>query len=247
MGLNLGWLALTALLVACTPRHTPLTLVERDDVYSNAPDRYVWCGSGIDTKPQHHPSLDEIKQAMMRAKDEGTTLHLYAHIPGDTIDPTVLEQILAMAADLGVRLTTYDELSDHEVPGGLALSFDDSAIDAWTSIRPMLSGYQVHVTFFITYFLGFDDAQRAELQQLAADGHDIEYHATSHLDAAKYVADHGVDDYIATDIVPALDAMRAAGYPTRTFAYPYGSRTAATDEALRPYFDHLRGVSPACP
>ena len=68
-----------------------------------------------------------------------------------------------------------------------------------------------------------------------------------HLDAVKYVAEYGMAQYIATDIVPALDAMRAAGYATRTFAYPYGSRTAETDDALRPYFDHLRATDIPCP
>lgn len=247
MGLNLLGVLALATIIGCTHRRAPVTLAERGDIYSQAPDRYVFCAAGIDTKPQQHPSLDEITQAMMRAKLDGTTLHLYTHVPGDTIDPAFLEQVLAAAADQGVQLTTYDELSAQAVPGSLALSFDDSAIDSWTSIRPMLSKYQAHVTFFVTYFLGFNDAQREELQQLAADGHDIEYHSTGHLDAAQYVAEHGMAEYIATDIVPALDAMRAAGYPTRTFAYPYGSRTAATDDALRPYFDHLRAVVHTCP
>ncbi len=247
MGLSIvRVLALTAL-IACARKPADRSVAHRDQVYSHGPDRFVWCAFGIDTKPKDHPTLDEITRAMKRAKLEGTTLHLFTHVPGDTIDTSTLEQVLAAAADLGVQLTTYEELGAREVPGSLALSFDDSNIASWTSIRSMLLKYHAHVTFFVAYFSGFTDAQREQLHQLAADGHDIEYHSTGHLDAVTFVAEHGIAGYIATDIVPALDAMRAAGYPTRTFAYPYGSRTAATDDALRPYFDHLRATSKRCP
>lgn len=241
----LGILALAAL-TACTdpPDHS---LAHHDQVYSHGPDRFVWCAFSIDTGVQHPAGLAEITDAMKRARREGSTLHLYAHAPGDTIDTSTLEGVLAAAADLGVQLTTYDELSARRVPGSLALSFDDAYLSSWTGIRPMLLAHQAHVTFFVTFFLGFTDLQREQLRQLAADGHDIEYHSTSHLDAVQFTAEHGVDAYIATDIVPALDAMRAAGYATRTFAYPKGARTDETDEALRPYFDHLRAITYTCP
>jgi hypothetical protein len=242
-------IGLTAVTVLATCARDPpdLSLAHRDRAYSHGPDRFVWCAFGIDTRPKRHPRADEIAQALQRAKLEGTTLHLFAHVPGGTVDLATLERVLAAAAELGVELTTYDELSTREVPGSLALSFDDSDVASWTSIRPMLLKYHAHVTFFVTFFLGFTAAQRAQLHQLAVDGNDIEYHSTNHLDAAKFTAEHGMDEYIATDIVPALDAMRAAGYATRTFAYPYGARTAATDDALRPYFDHLRAVGRTCP
>ncbi|HEX3766082.1 MAG TPA: polysaccharide deacetylase family protein [Kofleriaceae bacterium] len=235
------------MLATCTREPADHSVAHRDQAYSHGPDRFVWCAFGIDTKPQRHPRLDEITDALKRAKLEGTTLHLFAHVPGGTIDTSSLEHVLAAAADLGVQLTTYDQLNAREIPGTLALSFDDSDLASWTSIRPMLLQYHAHVTFFVTYFLGFTDPQREQLHRLAADGHDIEYHSTSHLDAVKFTAEHGIAEYIATDIVPGLDAMRAAGYATRTFAYPYGSRTAAIDDALRPYFDHVRGVGKRCP
>lgn len=242
----IGLTAVTVL-AACAREPVDRPLAHRDRAYSYGPDRFVWCAFGIDTKPKRHPRLDEIAQALQRAKLEGSTLHLFAHVPGGTVDPAALDRVLATAADLGVRLTTYDELSTREVPGSLALSFDDSDLASWSSIRPMLENHHAHVTFFVAFFLGFTAAQREQLHQLAVDGNDIEYHSTAHLDAAKFTAEHGIAEYIATDIVPALDAMRAAGYPTRTFAYPYGARTAATDDALRPYFDHLRAVGRKCP
>ncbi|HEY0480632.1 MAG TPA: polysaccharide deacetylase family protein [Kofleriaceae bacterium] len=247
MGRSIVCTLVVAALTACVDTTPDHTLVHDDAVYSRGPNHFVWCGFGIDTKPKHHIEIDEITRAMQRAKLEGTTLHLYAHAPGDTIAMATLERVFAAAAEIGVQMTTYDELSAGQVGGGVALSFDDSYLTSWTAIRPMLAKYHVHVTFFVTFFLGLTDVQRAQLRQLADDGNDIEYHSTGHLDAAKFSIEHDIATYLATDIVPALDAMRAEGYATRTFAYPYGSRTLATDEALRPYFDHLRAVDFTCP
>jgi peptidoglycan/xylan/chitin deacetylase (PgdA/CDA1 family) len=232
-------LALAAL-TACSR-----TLADHDDLYSNGPDRFVWCAANIDAKS--HYGVAEITEAIDRARRDGTTLHLYAHVPGETIETTTLEQVLAAADDRGVQSATYAELSAQKVPGSLALSFDDNNLASWTAIRPLLSNHHMHVTFFVSGFLTLGDAQRDQLRQLAADGHDIEYHSTSHLDARQYTEAHGAAAYIATDITPALDAMRAAGYVTRVFAYPGGARTATTDEALRPYFDHLRAIGGTCP
>jgi hypothetical protein len=41
--------------------------------------------------------------------------------------------------------------------------------------------------------------------------------------------------------------MRADGHATTIFAYPFGTRTAATDAALSQYFVHLRAIRSRCP
>lgn len=243
---SLETLALVAL-TACMGAPPDHSLAHHDNVYSRGPDRFVWCGFSIDTSTRNHAGVDEITSAMQRAVLEGTTLHLYAHAPGKTIDTDTLERVLAAAAALGVTLTTYDELNTREVPGSVALSFDDSYLDSWMAIRPMLSKYHAHVTFFVAFFPGFNAMQRDQLRQLAEDGHDIEYHSTNHFDAVQFTDEYGIDEYIATDIMPGLTAMRAAGYAARTFAYPKGARTADMDEALLPYFDHVRAVAYTCP
>jgi hypothetical protein len=80
------------------------------------------------------------------------------------------------------------------------------------------------------------------------DGHDIEYHSTHHYNAENYANDHGVDAYINDDILPGLMAMKADGYTDmHIFAYPFGARTSATDDALKPYFHHLRAIYSTCP
>ncbi len=223
------------------------TLADHDSIYSVSQDRFVWCAESLENK-HHHRGVDhDVLGAIERAKLDGSTLHLYAHSPGRTIEVQYLEQVLASAVAAEVVFTAYDELNAHAVPGSLALAFDDDTVDTWSAIRPLLARYHARVTFFISGFLSFTPTQRAQLRQLAEDGHDIEYHSTNHLDARKFVAEHGADAYIATEIRPALDAMRAAGYSPATFAYPGGARSAATDEALRPYFDHLRATMGTCP
>lgn len=225
---------------ACTS-----TLSDHDDVYSRGADHFVLCANSIDDR--YDIGVDEIAEALSRAKRDGTTLHLYTHIPGETVQVATLEGVLAAAAEQGIELVTYEELSLHAVPGSLALSFDDHALASWSALRPVLDRYHAQVTFFVSLFLELGDDDRAQLRQLADDGHDIEYHSTNHLNAVDYAAAHGVAGYVADEIVPALDAMRAEGYATTVFAYPFGARNAELDDALTPYFRVVRATRGGCP
>jgi polysaccharide deacetylase len=233
-------LALLAL-AACATR----TLSDRDNIYSRGADQVVLCAENIDDL--YHVTPGEITNAVARAHDDGTTLHLYTHDPGDTIAVSALDHLLAAATERGLAFVTYAELGTGGAPGSLALSFDDHSVASWTQIRPLLARYHARVTFFVSLFLELTDDERAALHQLAADGHDIEYHSTSHLNAEDYAAAHGVDAYVTDEILPALQAMRADGYAATEFAYPFGARTAATDAALTPYFAHLRAITSRCP
>jgi hypothetical protein len=220
-------------------------MADFDDIYTRTGERYVLCASNVDDA--HHIASEQIDDAFDRAIADGTTVQLYAHRPGGTVQLTTIEGILAAAAEHGMELTTYDQLSAGVVPGGLALSFDDHSLAEWTALRPMFARYGARVTFFISEFLDLTDDEQAQLRQLADDGHDIEYHSTHHLNAVHYAAAHGIDAYVADEIRPALDAMRAAGYPTTVFAYPFGARDDAIDAALAPYFTHLRAIRTTCP
>jgi hypothetical protein len=221
------------------------SLASHDDIYSHGADHFVLCAASIDDT--YGITVAEIGDALDRAQADDATLHLYTHTPGETIAIATLEGTLAAVAAREMRFATYDDLSGGEVPGSLALSFDDRGIAAWTAMRPLLDRYHARVTFFISGFLTLSEDERAQIQQLAADGHDIEYHSTSHLDAEEYATANGVDAYLAADIIPALEAMRADGYATTIFAYPFGTRTAATDAALSQYFVHLRAIRSRCP
>ncbi|HRC58797.1 MAG TPA: hypothetical protein PKU97_22895, partial [Kofleriaceae bacterium] len=83
-------------------------LSEYDSIYSRGADKYVLCGHSIDDK--NFVSLDEIERAMVRARIDGTTLHLYAHKPTRTVERSTIESVLAAAERQGVPLVTYAEL-----------------------------------------------------------------------------------------------------------------------------------------
>jgi hypothetical protein len=226
------------------PSGCTASLSDYSDSYSRG-EHFVLCSSSIDDA--HHVGSEQIGDALARAMADGTTLHLYAHNPGETVRLKVIEDLLAAAVEHGAEFTTYDQLNAGLATGALALSFDDHSIASWAALRPMFARHGARVTFFISEFLGLTTEQRAELRQLSDDGHDIEYHSTQHLNAVDYAAAHGLDGYVADEILPALDAMRADGYPTTVFAYPFGARNAATDAALAPYFSHLRAIRTTCP
>lgn len=218
---------------------------DHGDIYSRGADHFVLCAASIDDK--YHIDAAEIAHALDRAAREGMTLHLYTHSPGDTVQPATLDAMFAAATERGIAFVTYEELALHAVPGSLALSFDDHSVASWTSLRPMFAQYHAQATFFVSEFLSLTEDERTQLRQLADDGHDIEYHSTSHQNAVDYTAAHGIDAYVADDILPALQAMRADGYPTTVFAYPFGARDTTIDAALAPYFTNLRAIRSRCP
>ena len=224
-------------------------LVDMDDIYTRGAPHFVMCGMDIDDKSSE--SLDSIGGALDRAQIDGTTVLLYGHKPGDlpnqTLDPATIELALAGVVDRGMQFATFSDLSAGEVPGSLALSFDDHDITGWTALREMFMHYGARVTFFVSEYPSLTVDEKAALRQLQADGHDIEYHSTHHLNAEGYANAHGADAYIQDDILPGLQAMRADGWSPTIFAYPFGARTAATDQALVPLFAHIRAIHYTCP
>lgn len=218
-------------------------LVGRDDIYVAGKSPYVLCSASIDDKYHVEAQLDA---ALSRAAADGSTLHLYAHDPGVTVAIAELDALLSRAQAYGLHFATYAELTG-DPHGSLALSFDDNAVAHWAELQPLLAQHGARVTFFVTRYLAMTDDEHHQLQDLAADGHDIEYHTVSHQNAVTYAAAHGVDGYIADEITPALDAMKADGYDLTAFAYPYGAHTPELDAALAPYFQHVRAIASTCP
>lgn len=233
------------ILVAAACAGCDVTLSEIDNIYSDGADHRVLCGISIDNK--NTVSADAISVGLDRATVDETILHLYSHKPSGTIDESTLEQVVAGAADRNMTFVTYADLADGTATQGLALSFDDHDIVGWNQLLPMFDLYGARVTFFISHYTTISDDDRSLLRVLAAAGHAIEYHSTAHLNAEAYSAENGVEAYINDDILPGLAAMRADGYDPRVFAYPFGARTAATDEAVLQQFPLVRASHFNCP
>jgi hypothetical protein len=223
------------------------TLADQDGIYVSADDDGVECAALVDEG--RFPS-DWVFAAMDRARDEHRIVQLFSHDPGKTVTPERLEAVLGGAEARGLRFYTYRELAEAtEVPagGGVVFSFDDWYTYDWIKVRGLLDAHGVRATFFVSDYDKFTAQQKIDLRLLADDGHDIEYHSTRHQDAPKYVAEHGMAEYLRKDIDPALAVMQADGYDPIVFAYPLGRRTEELDRVLLQRFALLRATSDQCP
>lgn len=132
---------------------------------------------------------------------------------------------------------------NYEGKGGIAITWDDNAVDDWYKARNLFKKYNARCTFFVTNFHKLDEGKIDKLRQLKEDGHEIACHTLSHKDALLYLMDQGIEKYIDNEILPALDSMRSKGFYPESFAYPFGSRNSETDEALLKHFRVLRGIT----
>jgi PKD repeat protein len=123
---------------------------------------------------------------------------------------------------------------------GIALTFDDNYIDQWYTLRPLLQKYNAHATFFVAGFGNLDESQIEELRTLQADGNEIAFHGTHHTEAASYLQNHTVQQYLDYEIIPGLNLMKNAGFNPVDYAWPGGADAPAAVPALEGYFGHLR-------
>ena len=134
---------------------------------------------------------------------------------------------------------------DHAV---VSFSFDDFPQSAATTGAALLEAHGWRGTYYAsagyagtaTHHGAMFDA--ADLQRLAAAGHEIGCHTHSHLDASCA----GPAELLA-DIERNESGLRELGYDGRldSFAYPYGVATPALKRLLTQRFSSLRGVEAA--
>lgn len=213
-----------------------------DSIFYDGDGRDVHCAVDLDRKSDlSHANLDG---ALDRAAARGEVLEIYAHNPERTVAVADIEYVVKGAAERGLAFVTYADFARGAGTGpGLALSFDDTSISAWYDLRSLFDRYGARVTFFISRYAGVRDRERAMVKQLAADGHEIAAHTVNHLNGPAYVEEHGLAAYLADEVLPSLDVLRADGYDVTSFAYPFGARTREIDEALLPYVPVLRSVT----
>jgi peptidoglycan/xylan/chitin deacetylase (PgdA/CDA1 family) len=213
-----------------------------DGAFYNGDHRLVHCGVNLDTSAK--TSIDAIDSALDRAQSRGQVLEVYTHHPGVTVPLDKIEHVLAGARDRGLAFFTYsDFVHDRPVVGGVALSFDDTSVDAWFALRPMFDRYGAKVTFFVSRYPGIGPDQRAELKQLYAEGHAVEPHTINHLRAPDYVDEHGLNTYLHDEVDPSFAMLRADGFAADAFAYPFGARSTQIDRAIGKRVSVLRSVA----
>jgi hypothetical protein len=230
----------TVLLIACGCQHS---IGDVDGAFYDWSGRAMHCAVNIDSSAYNsHASIDS---ALDRAQDRGEVAELYAHHPGVTVPLDDIEYVLAGAQQRELAFITYHDFADPNptARAGLALSFDDTSIDAWIDARPLFEKYNARITFFVSHYKDISDAQRAELTTLAGDGHDIEAHSVLHLRGPDYVEARGLSAYMSDEVDPSIDALRAQGFDVAVYAYPFGARTDQTDHAILERVTVLRSVA----
>jgi hypothetical protein len=209
-------------------------------------DRDVLCSEAIDDLTAPSEEL-LVENELELAHDQQRVALFHAHKPGVTVTYAMIERTLELADKWDLDYVTYNELVAGPKRGGLALAFDDDAVDLWMTLRDTLAAHHARVTFFVTRYYKMTDATRAELETLAADGNDLEPHSMNHEQVRPYLAAHGVDGYLTGEALPSLDVLAAAGHPPTSYAYPFGHHSDELDHAMLQHVQRVRVSPAACP
>jgi len=202
----------------------------------------VHCAVDLDNKANNR--VVNLDGGFDRAVERNEVVELFAHHPGVTVPIEKIAYVLEQAEARHLAFVTYADFAHGtDTAPGLALSFDDTFVDAWFALRPLLQEHHARITLFVSHYDGLGPEQRDKLQQLAADGHDIEAHSVRHLRAPDYVEEHGLAAYLRDELDPSIDRLRADGYEVSAFAYPFGARTGELDDAIARRVPVLRSVS----
>ena len=180
------------------------------------------------------------------APDREWAAMFYTHAPGDMVSWATLDAFLARVHDDGLPFFTFADLAAGGPPtSGVCLSFDDTEVDEWFQLQPLLDKYGARVSFFVTRYAQFTAVQRDELHQLYEAGNSIEAHGVNHAYADEYIPANGLDAYVNDEVLPSIAILQADGFTPVAYAHPGGSHTPELDAALLPHIQLLRGISGA--
>ena len=165
----------------------------------------------------------------------------YGHDPPNDTQYETIEALFARAQHDGASILTFADLAAGAAHPGICLSIDDTEVDDWYLLRPLLARYSAHISFMVTRYFEFTDAQKQELHTLYTDGNSIEAHGVNHIE----YTDQDIATYVATEVQPSIDVLAADGFTPVAYAHPGGAHTAALDDAIAPRIRFMRGISGA--
>jgi peptidoglycan-N-acetylglucosamine deacetylase len=125
----------------------------------------------------------------------------------------------------------------------IALTFDDSYVDDWHKMIPLLDSFNAKATFYVSNYNWFGATQKKKLKDLQAHGHEIAFHTTNHYNLDEYMKNCKMDVLLKKEIWDGLEKMKADGYNCRTFAYPYGQHNELLDKKLLQQFKSVRALN----
>jgi peptidoglycan/xylan/chitin deacetylase (PgdA/CDA1 family) len=173
-------------------------------------------------------------------------LVLYGHATAQGVSRETLEAVFAHARDAGVDTVTFADLArGGKRRPGVAVTFDDMDIDAWFGLRDIFASYDARATFFVTRYSEWTDDGRQKLHVMYDEGNDVEAHGVNHVNICSYTAatGNGLDGYIADEVMPSLEILKADGFAPVAFAFPGGSEGNAIVDALQPLVPITRAIT----
>jgi len=124
---------------------------------------------------------------------------------------------------------------------GVVLSFDDAYVDEWYNADKALKKYGWKATFNVCRIDSIGAPEIKKLLEMQKEGHEIAGHGYHHYNAIKFVKKYGITQYMKQEIDPMMESMKRHSFKVTTFAYPYGERSDALDNALSKEFKIIRG------
>jgi Predicted xylanase/chitin deacetylase len=124
---------------------------------------------------------------------------------------------------------------------GVVLTFDDTSTGLWHNFFANRTD-NVRATFFVTKWHELSrPTQIDQLRDLQNKGHEIGCHSYDHTGVGEFLFDPSrTQEYVNTQVIPAIQNMQADGFNPVSFSYPSGERDENYDAAIRPYLPYLR-------
>jgi hypothetical protein len=216
---------------------------ERDLPYFKFDGRQTVGAMSLDSLDEHDD--EPLLSKLQKAKDMNWVVMVYGHRPSELSSLQTIEEFMIRAEEDGLPFYTFADLAkdgDTERPG-ICLSFDDTEVDDWMTLRPLFEEYHARATFFVTRYYEFTEDQRAELHTLYDEGNSIEAHGINHVDAVDYVEQHGIEAYMADEVQPSIDVLKQDGFSPVAFAHPYGRHSEMIDDAISERVQLVRSIS----
>jgi len=145
--------------------------------------------------------------------------------------------------ETGIKIDQITAMEPQSSNAGIAMTFDDTYIDQWYTIRDILKKYNAHATFFVSNYYSLSPEQITKLKTLETDGNEIAFHGYEHVNSVEYLHNYTFDDYMNNEIKKGVDLMKKDGFHPVDFSYPFGYYDPNTTQSFQKYFLHVRVTS----
>ena len=170
-----------------------------------------------------------------------------------SIQPEVFRAQMACLAEVRVPVVPLHAVRD--IPGSIAITFDDGFRNFFRHALPALQQYRFPATVFVvsehcggrndwptqprnTGLPALELMRWSEVEETSRAGIDIGCHTATHPHLGQLAASE-IDKELTTSRAAIQERI---GRPVRTFAYPYGESTPTVREAVRGHFEWACGA-----